>query len=81
MDIEKLVERYHNLANRWENGEQLLLDGTMRIQDELRGAATALSTLQAKNEKLRSELEQVKNERDSARATLNWLELHGQKED
>lgn len=58
MDIEKLIERYHNLANRWENGEQLLLDGTMRIQDELRDAATALSTLQAENEKLREELEQ-----------------------
>ena len=31
--------------------------------------------------KLRSELEQVKNERDSAKATLHWLKLHGQKED
>ena len=31
--------------------------------------------------KLRAELEQVKNERDSAKATLQWLKLHGQKED
>lgn len=45
MDIEKLIERYRNLANRWENGEQLLLDGTMRIQDELRDAAIALATM------------------------------------
>ena len=80
MDSEKLIERYYNLANRWENGEQLLLDGTMRIQDELRDGATALSALQAENEKLRAELEQVKNERDSAKATLHWLKLHGQKE-
>ena len=54
MDIEKLIKRYHNLANRWENGEQLLLDGTMRIQDELRDAATALSALKAENERLRA---------------------------
>ena len=44
-------------------------------------AATALSTLQAENEKLRGELEQVKNERDSLRATLHWMNLNGQKED
>ena len=36
--------------------------------------------VQAENEKLRAELEQVKNERDSAKATLHWLKLHGQKE-
>ena len=43
-------------------------------------AADIISTLQAENKKLRSELEQVKNERDSAKATLHWLKLHGQKE-
>ena len=37
--------------------------------------------LRAENEKLREKLEQVKNERDSAKATLLWLKLHGQKED
>ena len=30
--------------------------------------------------RLNVELEQVKNERDSAKATLHWLKLHGQKE-
>ena len=30
--------------------------------------------------KVLAELEQVKNERDSAKATLHWLKLHGQKE-
>ena len=43
-------------------------------------AADISSTLQAENKKLRAELEQVKNERDSAKATLHWLKLHGQKE-
>ena len=43
-------------------------------------AADIISTLQAENKKLRAELEQVKNERDSAKATLHWLKLHGQTE-
>ena len=43
-------------------------------------AADIISTLQAENKKLRAELEQLKNERDSAKATLHWLKLHGQKE-
>lgn len=43
-------------------------------------AADIISTLQAENKKLRAELEQVKNERDSAKATLHWLKLHDQKE-
>lgn len=51
------------------------------IRNAMKDAASALSELQAENEKLRAELEQVKNERDSAKATLHWLKLHGQKED
>lgn len=46
----------------------------------LADAADALATLRVENEKLRADLEQVKNERDSAKATLHWLKLHGQKE-
>ena len=45
MDYDKLIARWRNLANRWENGEQLLLDGTVRIEDELRIGATAIETL------------------------------------
>ena len=59
MDIEKLIER---------------------IRAEIRGpgglleeAATALSTLQAENEKLRAELEQVKWERDAAVSDLETI--------
>lgn len=40
-----------------------------------------LDDLEAENERLRAELEQVKNERDSLRATLHWMNLNGQKED
>ena len=90
------------------------------IRNAMKDAATALSTLQAENEKLREtvdkyataarvialhlkpfcdeslpydemiadaarkasdELEQVKNERDSARATRSWLTLYGLKKE
>lgn len=60
MDIEKLIEQ---------------------LRSEIRGpgglleeAATALSTLQAENEKLRAELEQVKRERDELERFLGELE-------
>lgn len=51
------------------------------IRNAMKDAADALSTLQAENERLRAELEQVKNERDSARATLSWLTLYGLKKE
>ena len=54
MDIEKLAERLGQEAYGSD------------IEDLLLEAATALSTLQAENEKLRAELEQVKAERDAA---------------
>lgn len=53
MDIEKLVERLKNAAGG--------PDGIKMCQQ----AAAALSTLQAENEKMRAELEQVKAERDA----------------
>lgn len=54
MDYDKLIERLRKEAYG-SDIEELLLE-----------AATALSTLQAENEKLRGELEQVKRERDAA---------------
>lgn len=59
MDIEKLIEtlRQHGVSCVRAHGRYC------SICDE---AATALSTLQAANEKLRAELEQVKAERDAA---------------
>ena len=56
MDIEKLIEQVN--ARGLGNGTSLGYHSG--LFDE---AATALSTLQAENEKLRAELEQVKSER------------------
>ena len=56
MDIEKLIEQLS--ARGLSNGSSLGYHSG--LFDE---AATALSTLQAENEKLRAELEQVKAER------------------
>ena len=58
MDVEKLIEDLRIACA----GNQHNIMGV---------AATALSTLQAENEKLRAELEQVKRERDAA---VNWAQ-------
>ena len=59
MDIEKLIEQLRT--------ESLYADkASLEIMDLCMEAATALSTLQAENEKLRGELEQVKAEKDAA---------------
>ena len=64
MDIEKLIEtlRQHGVSCVRTYGRYC------SICDE---AATALSTLQGENEKLRAELEQVKAERDAA---VSWAQ-------
>ena len=67
MDIEKLIEQYRQAAEKWERRHPVTYTFDLRVQDALREAATALSTLQAENEKLRAELEQVKHQRDSYR--------------
>ena len=66
MDIENLIEQYRQAADKWEKRHPVTDTFDLRVQDVLRDAATALSTLQAENEKLRGELEQVKRERDAA---------------
>ena len=45
MDYKKLIENYRRIAKRWECGEQLLLNGELRIQDVLRESADAIATL------------------------------------
>ena len=57
MDIEKLIEQYRQAADKWEKRNPVTDTFDLRVQDALRDAATALSTLQAENEKLRAELE------------------------
>ena len=56
MDIEKLIERLR--SHRGALVEML-------YKQDMDDAATALSVLQAENEKLRAELERVKRERDA----------------
>ena len=59
MEIEKLIEQLRT--------ESLYADkASLEIMDLCMEAATALSTLQAENEKLRAELERVTAERDAA---------------
>ena len=66
MDIDKLIEQYRQAADKWEKRHPVTDTFDLRVQDALRDAATALSTLQAENEKMRAELEQAKRERDAA---------------
>lgn len=63
MDIEKLIEQVNRfwVELRRDGGEF-----EYSIGKKFLNCATALSTLQAENEKLRAELEQVKRERDGA---------------
>ena len=61
MDIEKLIEQL-----RWWADNCDRTNYGCQARPFLLDAATAISTLQAENEKLRAELEQVKAERDAA---------------
>lgn len=63
MDIEKLIEQLNGYFEGKDLKRGVALDG-----------ATALSALQAENEKLRAELEQVKRERDAAIEAANGLD-------
>ena len=66
MDIEKLIERLRENTDCWTDK----VHGYTNLRLE---AATALSTLQAENEKLRDELGKVKAERDAAvKRLMEW---------
>lgn len=64
MDYEKLIRRLRNDADAYRNGKTLGRAFADQ-EDVLDNAATALSTLQAENEKRQDELEQVKREKDA----------------
>ena len=63
MDYEKLIERLRHDANAYRNGDTLGRAYADQ-EDVLDKAATALSTLQAENEKLRAELNDLKAQWD-----------------
>lgn len=64
MDIDKLIDEYQKAADKWETRRP-----DFRVQDALRDAAAALSTLQTENEKLRAELSRKDEALDFARTT------------
>ena len=72
MDVETLIEGLKTCARL---GDSPIMDGFAVIADKrkLEDAATVLSTLQAANEKLRAELEQVKSERAMALEHLHGI--------
>lgn len=63
MDIEKLIDDYRKAADKWEKRHPVTDTFDLRVQDALREAATALSTLQAENEQLRAEMKQERAHR------------------
>ena len=65
MDYDKLIEQLKKSAD-FEDYPVVASFAAIIEKKYLREAATALSTLQAENEKLRAELEQVKAEKDAA---------------
>ena len=68
MDYEKLIEQM-----KWWAEECDRTNFGCQAKKTLRDAATALSTLQAENERLRAELEQVKRERGTAASDLETV--------
>ena len=86
MDIETLIEAVRLCGSPpkvdqckqcayWAGG-----DMSKCIPRMTTAAATALSTLQAENEKLRAELEQVKRDRDAARSDIETALAYGMKD-
>ena len=57
MDIDELIEQYMQAADKWEKRHPVTDTFDLRVQDALRDAATAISTLQAENAQLRGKLE------------------------
>ena len=71
MDYDKLIEQLNDWNEKYISnlcGDRTIKCEEYCIKDDclIVKAATALSTLQAENEKMRAELEQVKAERDAA---------------
>mgnify|MGYP001861069237 CR=1 FL=1 len=66
-----------NLLKELKRAERYCLNDYSRMAGQ---AATALSTLQAANEKLWAELEQVKRDRDAARSDIETALAYGMKD-
>ena len=85
MDIENLIEQLNDWNEKYISnlcGYRTIKCEEYCIKDDclIVKAATALSTLQAENEKLRAELEQVKRDRDAARSDIETALAYGMKD-
>ena len=72
MDIEKLIEQLKKSAD-FEDYPVVASFAAIIEKKYLREAATALSTIQTENERLRAELERVKIEQDAAVSDLEHI--------
>lgn len=70
MDYEKLIEQYQNAADHWRKNKPDFPD----VASSYERAATALATILAENEKLQTELEQVKRELDATEDCIYKIE-------
>ena len=76
MDYDKLIEQLKKSAD-FEDYPVVASFAAIIEKKYLREAATALSTLQAENEKMRAELERVKAEHDAAISDLETIMAYG----
>ena len=72
MDIEKLIEQYRQAADKWEKRHPVTDTFDLRVQDALRDAATALSTLQAENKRLNKIVCSIPTTPDSGRTVSQY---------
>lgn len=72
---------YHEECGQWEAENEKLRAELKSKVDLVFRQAKELDRRHLLLQEQEAELEQVKNERDSLRATLHWMNLNGQKED
>lgn len=56
MEVENLINNLNRAADDWEEKHPVTYTGNLRVQDALRDAASALSTLQAENAQMEKQL-------------------------
>ena len=72
MDIENLIKQYRQAADKWEKRHPVTDTFDLRVQDVLREAATALSTLQAENKRLNKIVCAIPTTPDSGRTISQY---------